>query len=108
LEAQLLQIWQKVLHLERIGMQDNFFELGGHSLLLVQLHSRLKHELGLQASILELFEYPTIRALAAHFKRKGAEPGAGQGKKRGEARRAAVQQQTDLRQRIARSGNEGR
>ena len=36
-EAKLVDIWQKILGHERIGVTDDFFELGGHSLLLTKL-----------------------------------------------------------------------
>jgi amino acid adenylation domain-containing protein len=32
-ERNIAEVWQKVLHIEKIGIHDNFFELGGHSLL---------------------------------------------------------------------------
>jgi acyl carrier protein len=67
LERRIAEIWQDVLHVERIGMRDNFFELGGHSLLLVQLHGRLNETLARQVSIIELFRYPTIASLVAHL-----------------------------------------
>ena len=67
LERRLAEIWQDVLGVDQIGMHDNFFELGGHSLLLVQMHGRLTETLGRELSIIELFQYPTIGALAAHL-----------------------------------------
>ncbi len=36
-EQTLAQIWQELLHVERVGRRDNFFALGGHSLLIVHL-----------------------------------------------------------------------
>lgn len=35
-EQTIANIWQQMLHVEKVGIQDNFFDLGGHSLLLVQ------------------------------------------------------------------------
>src|SRR5581483_12095443 len=36
-EAQLVQIWQQVLGVERVGIQENFFALGGDSILSLQV-----------------------------------------------------------------------
>jgi hypothetical protein len=36
IEAQLAEIWAKLLGLEKVGIHDNFFDLGGHSLLITQ------------------------------------------------------------------------
>jgi len=67
LEQVMAAVWQEVLHLDKVGIHDNFFELGGHSLLLPQLQSKLQNKLGKDISMVELFEYPTIQALALHF-----------------------------------------
>ncbi len=32
LERKLVDIWQQMLHIQRVGIHDNFFKLGGHSL----------------------------------------------------------------------------
>lgn len=66
IERAIAQIWQEVLHIDKVGMQDNFFDLGGHSLLMVQVHRKLCEALpGAQSlSMVELFRYPTISALA--------------------------------------------
>lgn len=70
LERQIAAIWQQLLGLEQIGSQDNFFDLGGHSLLLIQLHRRLCEELGAQILILDVFQHPTVAALAGLLQRK--------------------------------------
>ncbi|MDQ3898508.1 MAG: phosphopantetheine-binding protein, partial [Actinomycetota bacterium] len=64
LEEQVAAVWSEVLGIERIGAETNFFDLGGHSLLLVKVHRRLRHQLGAGLSVVDLFLYPTIRALA--------------------------------------------
>ena len=70
LEQQIADMWQKVLHLDKIGVHDNFFDLGGHSILLMQLHGHLEALLKQRIPILELFEYPTVGSLAAHLAQK--------------------------------------
>ncbi len=63
-EEVLLGIWQDLLRQEKIGREDNFFERGGHSLLATQVVSRIRQSLGVEVSILSLFEAPTIAGLA--------------------------------------------
>jgi amino acid adenylation domain-containing protein len=45
----LAAIWAEVLGVERVGRWDSFFELGGHSLLALQLISRVRQVLGVEA-----------------------------------------------------------
>ena len=66
-EQTIANIWQQMLHLEKVGIHDNFFDLGGHSLLLVQIHAKLREMLNTNVSIVNLFEYPTINSLAKHL-----------------------------------------
>ena len=66
LERQIAALWAEVLGVGAVGLADNFFDLGGHSLLLVQVHRRLREQLGLDVSIVELFQFPTIESLARH------------------------------------------
>ncbi|MGB8955814.1 MAG: amino acid adenylation domain-containing protein [Tumebacillaceae bacterium] len=68
LEQQIAGIWQQVLGLHAVGIDDNFFEVGGHSLNIVQVEVRLREELGLTVPTMELFRFPTIRALANHLR----------------------------------------
>ncbi len=69
IERKLAAIWQRALHVESIPRQANFFEIGGHSLLLIKVHAELERELagelaGREVKIVDLFRYPTLRALA--------------------------------------------
>ncbi len=64
-EARLAEIWREVLRVEQVGVHDNFFELGGHSLLVSQLSSRVRNAFGVELPLRQVFEAPTLEALAA-------------------------------------------
>ena len=78
IERQIAQIWQEVLGLEKVGIYDNFFELGGHSLLLMQAQSKLQDYVGQTLSVVDLFKYPTIHALANYLSQESTEKTAAQ------------------------------
>lgn len=63
-EQIITAIWKDALERDDIGPRDNFYDLGGHSLLLTQIRARLSEAFGCKLSITELFEYPTVEALA--------------------------------------------
>ncbi|MFN7945815.1 MAG: amino acid adenylation domain-containing protein [Blastocatellia bacterium] len=63
-EQALVEIWQQVLGLKQVGVNDNFFELGGDSILSIQVIARARAA-GLHLTPKQLFEHPTISALAA-------------------------------------------
>jgi len=65
LERSLAEIWGEVLNLEKVGLEDNFFDLGGHSLLAVKLVAHTRQKLGIELRVIDLFESPTIKQLAA-------------------------------------------
>ena len=67
IEQKLVQIWQQALNLEKVSIMDNFFELGGNSLLLMQILNEVATELTTQVSVTDLFQYPTIQALATYL-----------------------------------------
>jgi amino acid adenylation domain-containing protein len=64
-------IWCEVLGLPgtasapQISRTANFFELGGHSLLATQVVSRLRAATGAEMAVGEMFQSPTVAALAA-------------------------------------------
>ncbi|HWQ35153.1 MAG TPA: amino acid adenylation domain-containing protein [Blastocatellia bacterium] len=101
-EQKLASIWQELLQTNRIGIHDNFFELGGHSLLLARAQTRLQEEFKREISVVELFQYPTISALAAALSRESngqtAQP---QGQPRGEKQKEAIARQQQRQREIA-------
>ncbi|WP_212004531.1 non-ribosomal peptide synthetase/type I polyketide synthase [Chitinophaga sp. HK235] len=64
IERQLTAIWQRLLGVDRIGIQDNFFTLGGHSLLATRVVSAVRKELETELSVKDLFDHPTVEKLA--------------------------------------------
>ncbi len=63
-EQALARIWAEVLSAERIGVHDSFFALGGDSITALRMLSRLRRAFGVAVSPRELFDAPTIGALA--------------------------------------------
>jgi amino acid adenylation domain-containing protein len=64
LEAQLADIWMRVLNLARVGIRDNFFDLGGNSLLAIQMFAQIEAQLQQRLPLAILFKAPTIAQLA--------------------------------------------
>ncbi len=71
IERYIAAIWQE--HLQAVkagvkfGVEDNFFELGGHSLMLLSIQPRLAERFGDHVTVIDLFTYPTIAALAGYL-----------------------------------------
>jgi amino acid adenylation domain-containing protein len=65
LEIRLAEVWSELLKVERPGVHDDFFALGGHSLTAGRLVSRLLDDLGIELSLRDVFDHPTLAALAA-------------------------------------------
>ncbi|MEO8849447.1 MAG: amino acid adenylation domain-containing protein, partial [Casimicrobiaceae bacterium] len=66
-EKKLSDIWLEILELDEVGINDDFFELGGHSLLAIRLMSMIRKEMEFEISIGDIFEYPTLGALASYL-----------------------------------------
>ncbi|MDL5205458.1 non-ribosomal peptide synthetase [Streptomyces sp. ALI-76-A] len=64
-EKALAELFAEVLDVGRVGLDDGFFTLGGHSLLATRLISRARAELGIEIPIRQVFDQPTVAALAA-------------------------------------------
>lgn len=71
-EDVVMEIWRDVLGVEGVGVLDDFFEVGGHSLLATRVVARIRKVLGVHVSVKELFETPTVAALAASVAERSA------------------------------------
>jgi len=76
-ERRLAAIWREALGLDTVSVHDNFFDLGGHSLLMIRVNERLHQSFGRSLPLLELFQHPTIDALARHLHRGGGASAVG-------------------------------
>jgi non-ribosomal peptide synthetase component F len=72
IEAQLVDIWRHVLTSDAVGVDDNFFDLGGTSLQLIQVHATMVSIMKCDVSVVDLFQYPRISALAAWLTQKAS------------------------------------
>lgn len=90
-ERILIELWGRILHVRNVGLDDNFFDLGGDSLLLVAVHSKLQVALQRKIEVTDLFEFTTVRKLAAHLSRKdeSAAPLLAEARERAEKQRGA-------------------
>ncbi|MFL6139714.1 MAG: amino acid adenylation domain-containing protein [Frankiaceae bacterium] len=66
-ERMVAGVWCDVLGLPAVGASDSFFDVGGGSLTIVMVQQRLNRLLGRTLRVVDLFRYPTVRALAAHL-----------------------------------------
>lgn len=64
LEAQLVEIGAEVLKQDRIGINDNLLTLGANSLKIIQIVARVRHRLGVDLNLKEVFANPRIREIA--------------------------------------------
>jgi amino acid adenylation domain-containing protein len=89
--GRLRQLWSQLLRRDSVGDDENFFDLGGTSLLLIEMHARLRSQFSGTPSLVEMFDFPTIRALADRL-RTEADANAAQGSatERGQRQRAAM------------------
>jgi len=74
LEVQLIEIWEEILGVDRIGIRDDFFQLGGHSLLAARMFARVGEKLEKNLPLATLFHAPTIEQLAAVIRAEGWTP----------------------------------
>jgi amino acid adenylation domain-containing protein len=89
LERMIAQAWKDALGVDRVGLNENFFDLGAHSLMVAEVHIQLQQLLGRELSLVDLFQFPTVTALANHLNGEDSAPRVSS---RAERRLAARQQ----------------
>jgi amino acid adenylation domain-containing protein len=97
-ERDILAVWKRILRLEQVGLDDNFFDVGGDSLLLIAVQANLQKALGREIPITDLFEFTTVRALAAHVsKNETGAPSFTEAEQQAEKQRNAFARQRERR-----------
>jgi amino acid adenylation domain-containing protein len=75
-EHGIAAVWRDALDLTSVGLDQSFFDLGGDSLRMVKMHGVLRAQLKIDLPITKLFQFPTIRMLAAYLGEKDGQPPA--------------------------------
>jgi hypothetical protein len=66
-ETVVVDIWQEVLDLSKVGVFDNFFELGGHSLLGTQVTFKIQEIFQISLPLHEVFRKPTVAGMVENL-----------------------------------------
>ena len=64
IEKRLAEIWQKLLHVRRVGKTDDFFDLGGDSLLAITMLSEIEKVFHMVLSVRDVMEHSELEVLA--------------------------------------------
>ena len=69
-EKYLVEVWKKILKIEKISINNDFFEIGGDSLCSIQLLSEIYTKYSIKLDIKDIFDYSTISELAKFIDKK--------------------------------------
>lgn len=70
LEEKLVEIWKKILGIDRVGIKDSFFNLGGNSLSIIKLTEEINKLLEKEIKITDLFANYTIEMFMEFYDRE--------------------------------------
>lgn len=60
----IADVWSNTFEISSPDIHQTFFELGGHSLMAFRILSELQDVFGVEVTIADLFDAPSIRLLA--------------------------------------------
>jgi amino acid adenylation domain-containing protein len=66
-ESQLAKIWADLLEVDQIGVNQDIFALGADSISVTQMLSRLRARFDVDFSFKDIFDAPTVTALASRL-----------------------------------------
>jgi acyl-CoA synthetase (AMP-forming)/AMP-acid ligase II/acyl carrier protein len=75
-EARIKAICDAALPGKNLSVDDNLFEIGASSLTLIQIHEEIDRDYPNVIDLTELFDFPTVAALARHLEEKLGAPRA--------------------------------
>jgi acyl carrier protein len=64
-EERVVALWNQVLGRRRTGVTDDFLDLGGDSVSAVRVVAGIKHEFGVDVDLMQFFNNPSVRHVAA-------------------------------------------
>ncbi|WP_353150158.1 non-ribosomal peptide synthetase, partial [Chryseobacterium sp.] len=70
IERGLVEIWQNVLDVDKIGISDNFFELGGNSMIFIKLLFEINKKFTTNFELKDVINQTDIISLAEIIKQK--------------------------------------
>jgi amino acid adenylation domain-containing protein len=73
-EQRVAVIWAEVLGLDSVGVHDDFFAIGGDSMLAIKLLATLRHRLGVDFQLKDIFLNPTVAAQSERLQLDAAVP----------------------------------
>ncbi|HQV21038.1 MAG TPA: condensation domain-containing protein, partial [Gordonia sp. (in: high G+C Gram-positive bacteria)] len=71
-EVALAQVYADLLGVERVGVTESFFDIGGNSLSAMRLAARAAEVLGVEVSVRDIFDAPSVRELIVATIGRGA------------------------------------
>ena len=74
-ENLLCQLWCEVLRVDSVGIHSRFLDLGGDSVLAAQLVARLRQSLSLSLTMADIWDTPTVAAMAERIETKRGRAG---------------------------------